>query len=422
MEIEKINRNILCIDLKSFFASCECIERGLDPFKTPLVVSSRTQGTGAITLAVTPYLKTKGVKSRGRLFEIPSHIKYQIVTPRMNLYIKKSSEVISILLDYVSKEDLHVYSIDECFIDVTNYLHLYKMSDIELGKTILRNIYSKTKLTATCGVGPNLLLAKIAMDVDAKHNKDNIAKWTYDDVETKLWKISPLSEMWGIGRRMEINLNKLGIYTVGELANYNKHVLKDKFGVIGTELWRHANGIDNSIISEKNKLKQTAKSYGQSQILFKDYNRNNIRLIIDEMCDTISSRLRKNNKVARVISFGIGYSKNTYGGFYHSIKLDNPTDDKYEILKCCMLIFDNYYKDKPIRKVSISLGSIETKKYVQLSLFKEIETTEKENKFNLIIDEIKNKFGKNSILKATALLPDSTIIDRNKKIGGHNAG
>lgn len=421
MENERINRNILCIDLKSFFASCECIRLGEDPFKVPLVVASTKQGRGAITLAVTPFLKEKGVKSRGRLFEIPSNIKYKIIDPHMSLYIKKSEEVISIFLDYISKEDLHVYSIDEAFLDVTSYLKIYKMTDVELGEKILNDIYKKTGLTATCGVGPNLLLAKIAMDIEAKHNENNIAKWTYDDVKTKLWKIHPLSEMWGIGRRMEINLNKLGIYTVKDLATYNKYILKDKFGVIGLELWRHANGIDNSIISDKNKMKQQAKSYGQSQILFKDYNRNNIRLIIEEMASTISARLRKNNKVASIVCFGIGYSKNDKGGFYHSIKLDTETDNAYEILKCCMTIFDNYYKDKPIRRVSISLGGIKSKKFVQLSLFRPIEETEKESKFNIIIDEIKNKFGKNSILSATALLEDSTIIERNKKIGGHNA-
>ena len=172
-------RNILCIDLKSFFASCECIERGLDPFKTPLVVANKKQGNGAITLAVTPYLKKQGVKSRGRLFEIPSNIEYMIANPRMNLYISKSQEVISIYLDFISEEDLHIYSIDECFLDVTNYLKLYNKTDMELAEEILKSIYEKTGLTATCGIGPNMLLAKISMDIEAKHNFNNIAKDEY---------------------------------------------------------------------------------------------------------------------------------------------------------------------------------------------------------------------------------------------------
>ena len=150
-------RNILSIDLKSFFASCECVERKLDPFKVPLVVANPNQGGGAITLAVTPYLKKQGVKSRGRIYEIPKNIAYAIVPPRMSMYIKYSEKVLSVYLDYVAREDLHVYSIDECFLDVTNYLKLYKKSDYELAEEILSEITKRTGLTATCGIGPNIL-------------------------------------------------------------------------------------------------------------------------------------------------------------------------------------------------------------------------------------------------------------------------
>ncbi|MDE5889069.1 MAG: type VI secretion protein ImpB, partial [Bacilli bacterium] len=226
-------RHILSIDLKSFFASCECVARKLDPFSVPLVVANPSQGGGAITLAVTPALKAQGVPSRGRLYEIPKNIKYTIVPPRMSLYIKFSEKVLSIYLDYVAKEDIHVYSIDECFLDVTDYLKLYKKTDYELAEEILNEITKRTGLTATCGVGPNILLAKIAMDVEAKKYKNGIAKWTYDDVRNKLWKITPLSKMWGIGSRMERRLNKLGIVSVGDLACYDKYKLKDMFGVMG---------------------------------------------------------------------------------------------------------------------------------------------------------------------------------------------
>ena len=168
--------NILSIDLKSFFASCECIARGLDPFSTPLVVANPNQGGGAITLAVTPYLKKQGVPSRGRIFEIPKNIKYKIVPPRMNYYVAMSKKVIGVYLQYVAKEDLHVYSIDECFLDVTHYLKLYKKTDYELAEEILKEITKQTGLTATCGIGPNILLAKIAMDTEAKKYKNGIAK------------------------------------------------------------------------------------------------------------------------------------------------------------------------------------------------------------------------------------------------------
>ncbi len=412
-----IKRNILCIDLKSFFASCECIERGLDPFTYPLVVANPTQGNGAITLAVTPYLKNKGVKSRGRLYEIPHNIKYFIAKPRMSLYIAKSKEVISIYLDFISEDDLFIYSIDECFLDVTNYLKMYKKTDEELAKDILDTIYQKTKLTATCGISYNMLLAKVAMDIEAKHRPNNIAKWTKEDIETKLWQIKPLSKMWGIGPRMEKNLNKLGIFNVGDLARSDQNYLKDKFGIMGLELWNHANGIDTSKISDYKKLSKS-ESYSHSQVLFKDYNGDNIKLIIAEMIDILTYRLRKNNKQAQNIGLGIGYSKNVGGGFFHTIKLDNPTDISYEIYQNCLNIFDKFYEDLPIRKVTISCGNLVKKESIQLNLFTKNEE-QKNNGIDNTIDEIKDKFGKNSILKASSLLEDSTAIERNKKVGGH---
>lgn len=412
-------RNIMCIDLKSFFASCECIERGLDPFKVPLVVANPKQGNGAITLAVTPYLKSQGVASRSRLYEIPKNIKYTIVPPRMKLYIEKSKEIVNIYLDYVAKEDLHIYSIDECFLDVTDYLKLYKKSDYELAEEILKTIQEKTGLTATCGIGPNPLLAKVAMDTEAKKYKNGIAKWNYDDIPNKLWPITPLSKMWGIGKRMEKNLNILNIYSIGDLAKYDPHKLKDKFGIMGTELWNHANGIDTSRIADF-KTEAKDKSYSHSQVLFKDYNESNIRIIISEMVELLTARLRANKKQTTVIGFGISYSKEINSGFYHSLKLEAPTDSNKEIIKYCNIIFDRYYDYLPIRKVSISCGGLIPKQGVQLNLFEKYSDILQENEINKTVDEIKNKFGKNSIIKASSLLPDSTAIERNTKIGGHH--
>lgn len=414
------NNNIICIDLKSFFASCECIRLNKNPFSYPLVVANPNQGDGAITLAVTPYLKTLGVPSRGRIFEIPKNIKYDIIMPHMNYYIQKSKEVVSIYLDYVSKDDLHIYSIDECFLDVTHYLKLYKKTDYELAKEILENIYKKTGLTATAGIGPNMLLAKVSMDIEAKHNKDNISKWTYEDVEKKLWKISPLSNMWGIGKNMERNLNKMNIFSIEDLAKTSSGILKDKFGVIGLELWNHANGIDTSKISDFNGQTKD-KSYSNSQVLFKDYNEKNIFLIINEMVDNLCERLRKNNKEAACFGLGITYSKNTPGGFYHNVKLDNSTDKSNDFIKYANLIFDKFYEGLPIRKVTVCAGKLTDKLGTQLNLFEKYEEKEKNDNINLTLDVIKKKYGKNSVLKVSSLLEDSTVKDRNKKIGGHNA-
>lgn len=414
-----LHRNFLCIDLKSFFASAECLDRGLNPFTTPLVVANPTQGNGAITLAVTPYLKTLGVKSRGRLYEIPKNIKYMIAKPRMSLYLAKSREVVEVYLKYVSLEDLHIYSIDECFLDVTNYLKMYGKSDYELALDILEDVQKSTGLTATCGIGPNMLLAKLSMDIEAKHNKDFIAKWTYDDIPTKLWPIHPLSKVWGIGPRMEVNLNRLGIYSVYDLAHYDRNKLKQKFGVIGTELWNHANGIDLSLIGDMEKTKD--KSYSHSQVLFKDYNGNNIKIIIREMVEVVTMRLHKNHVTSSLIGLGIGYSKDVGGSFYHQIKLDQPTDIESVILANALMIFDKYYEGLPIRKVTISCGRLQEKSGVQLNIFDNIEKIKEQEQIDEAILEIKDKYGKNALLKASSLLNDSTIHERNKKIGGHSA-
>lgn len=410
-------RNILCIDLKSFFASVECVERNLDPFTTPLIVADPSRKGGAITLAVTPYMKTLGVPSRGRVFEIPKNIKYITASPRMSLYVKKSKEVINCFLDFVSKEDMHVYSIDEAFLDVTDYLKLYKMDDITLAKTIMARIKEKTGLTSTCGIGPNLLLAKVALDIESKHSPDFIAKWTYEDVKTKLWNITPLDEMWGIGSKTMKKLNDLGIYKVGDINKYSKDFYKKRFGVLGEELYLHANGIDNSNIKD-DKYEIKNKSYGLSQILYKDYTPEEAILIIKEMCETICKRLRNNKKVCGVVGFGIGYSRSVGGGFYHSKKLSESTDNENVIFSVCKSIYDSYIEEEPIRKVSISLGKITDNNYVQLNLFEEVNETI--NEIPIVVDEINKKFGDNAILKASSLLNYSTIKMRNKKMGGHN--
>lgn len=410
-------RNILCIDLKSFFASVECVERNLDPFTTPLIVADPSRKGGAITLAVTPYMKTLGVPSRGRVFEIPKNIKYITAPPRMSLYVKKSKEVINCFLDFVSKEDMHVYSIDEAFLDVTDYLKLYKMDDVTLAKTIMARIKEKTGLTSTCGIGPNLLLAKVALDIESKHSPDFIAKWTYEDVKTKLWNITPLDEMWGIGSKTMKKLNDLGIYKVGDINKYSKDFYKKRFGVLGEELYLHANGIDNSNIKD-DKYEIKNKSYGLSQILYKDYTPEEAILIIKEMCETICKRLRNNKKVCGVVGFGIGYSRSVGGGFYHSKKLSESTDNENVIFSVCKSIYDSYIEEEPIRKVSISLGKITDNNYVQLNLFEEVNETI--NEIPIVVDEINKKFGDNAILKASSLLNYSTIKVRNKKMGGHN--
>ena len=418
--MEKIQRHILCIDLKSFFASVECVDRGLNPFTTPLVVANKKQGSGAITLAVSPYLKKQGIAGRTRLYEIPKHITYQIVEPRMKRYIEKSKEVVNIYLDFVSLEDLHVYSIDECFLDLTNYLHYYKKNDEEIAEMILKTIEKKTGLTATCGIGPNMLLAKLSMDLNAKKYKNGIAHWTYEDIPTKLWPISPLSRVWGIGKGMEKKLNMLGIYTIGDLAHFDPNKLRQKFGVLGTELWEHANGIDNAVIADfKHQPKE--KSFSHSQVFMRDYYGDEIFLITREMLDVLTRRLRSEHLECASVSFGVSYSKTYGGGFYHSVKLANPTDLTHDLYPVCEMIFERFYEEgMPIRKISIALCKLSPKLGTQLNLFASFESQQKEDELLKAMDDVQLKYGKNSLLKASSLLSHSTIRDRNEKIGGHH--
>ncbi len=416
--MEKIFRNILCIDLKSFFASVECVDRHLNPFLTPLVVANSHQGNGAITLAVTPYLKNLGIKGRTRLYEIPKNISYQIVNPRMKRYVEMSKKVVQIYLDFVSVEDLHIYSIDECFLDVTDYLSYYKMSVECLAQKILETIEKKTGLTATCGIGPNLFLAKVAMDTEAKKYKNGIAQWTYDDVPTKLWTITPLSKIWGIGSRMEKRLHNLGIFTLEDLAKKDPYYLKQKFGILGYELWDHANGIDDAVIKNFKQAKE--KSLSHSQVLMRDYYGDEILLLIKEMLEVLCKRLRNAQVEATHIGFGLSYSKVIGGGFYHSTTLETSSDLASDFYPYCVTLFEEFYEDAPVRKIHISLGGLVKKQGIQLNLFESLEQKEKDEKMVQVVDALSEKFGKNSLLYATSLLSYSTIRSQNEKLGGHH--
>ena len=421
MEAYKLHKNILCVDLKSFYASVECALSGLDPFKTPLVVADKSRGGGSIVLAVTPYLKKLGVPNRCRIYELPKNVDIIYRKPRMEKYLEYSTKIIEIYLQFISEEDMYVYSVDEVFLDVTSYLSYYKKTDYQMAEMILKTIYDKTKIYSTCGIGENMLMAKLALDIESKHSSDFIAKWNYDDIEKKLWPIEPLSQMWGIGHNMEKNLNKLGIKKIGDLAHYDVKKLKNKFGIIGEELYYHSHGIDMSQLQEKMKLKPNSKSYGIGQTLFQDYYKPEIYQIIREMIDDVTRRLRINKKRAKTIHFGLGYSKDVGGGFARQISLSQPTDIASHVYKACAKLMDKFYDNSPIRSVRVSATNlVETKGY-QVSLFEDIEAIIKEHDLFSTVDKIKEKYGKNSITRASSELESSTLKSRNKMIGGHNA-
>lgn len=416
----QLNKNILCIDLKSFYASVECVLRGLDPFKTPLVVADRERSNGSIVLAVTPFLKDRGVPSRCRVYELPQDDDIIFARPQMAKYLEYSAKVIGVYLDFISEDDLYVYSIDEAFLDLTGYLDYYKKTDVEIAEDILNEIYNRLGLTATAGVGPNMLMSKLAMDLEAKKSPTNISKWTYDDIEEHLWPVTPLSKMWGIGSRMEEHLNKLGLRKIGDIAKYSRTSLKRRFGVLGEELWFHTNGIDMSLIEDKDKLSRKPKSYGISQVLFKDYNATNVLTIIREMVDDVTRRLRLTKKRTKTITLSIGYSRGYEAGFSRQTTLEQSTSSTSIIYKTCLEIFDIYYDNYPIRQVGISLSNLTDSNTYQYSLFEDADALEKEQQLEEAIDEIKFRYGNNSVLRATSEEEHSTVKARNKQIGGHH--
>ncbi|MED4298754.1 damage repair protein, partial [Priestia megaterium] len=212
------NRVIICIDMKAFYASVSSVIRGLNPLKTRLAVVGDIKRSGSVVLAATPLLKKEGIKTGSRLFEIPKRKDIHVVNPSMERYIKASNYISSLVLQYVAPEDFHAYSIDELFIDATASLHLFARTPEDLAHRIINEIYRKTRLTATAGIGPNLLLAKVSLDHEAKHSPTGVAYWRYEDIPFKLWSIHPMKDFWGISSATERRLNRLGIYTIKELA------------------------------------------------------------------------------------------------------------------------------------------------------------------------------------------------------------
>lgn len=410
------NRTIAVIDLKAFYSYVECLDRGLDPWSTPLVVADKERGTNTIVLSVSPFLKKHGIPSRCRIKELPKKFKYIYAVPRMERYLEKSADVINVLYHFVSEEDVHVYSIDEAFVDLTSYLEYYHKTPLQMVSTIIKQIKDDTGLQATAGIGDNFFLAKVALDIYAKKERNGIARMSINDIKEKLWPITPLSKVWSIGRRTELKLNAMNIYTVKDIATSDVDYLKSKFGVMGEQLWRHANGIDEADIHEKYEPKEKSLSLGQ--VLFRDYQKDEAVTIIREMVDELGSRLRSQNKMTQIVAIFIGYSKNK-GGFARRSTLLAATDDSEALLEAILELYKKYVTDLAIRNISISFGGLVDSSHQQLNLFEDEKKQEQRHNLQKAMDKLHAKYGKNSVLRASSLLEESTVKERNEYIGGH---
>ena len=412
----------MCIDLKSFYASVECAERGLDPFKIKLVVADPSRGDGAITLAATPAIKRLGVKSRGRIYEIPKNIEYITATPRMSLYMEYSARIYKTILKYICKDDIYVYSIDECFIDATPYLNLYKLKVRDLAKLIIKDIYNTTSITATCGIGTNMFLCKVALDICAKHKSDNIAYLDEDIFKQTLWHHRPLTDFWMIGKGSEARLNALGIKDLYDLAHYDEKILYKVFGINAKTLIDHANGKEDTTIADIKAYKPKSNSLSNSQILFEDYNYKDAYIVLKEMVETNVLELTSKHLVTNHISLYIGYSKDAIKASSSSNLISNTTNSYKILLNEFTILYKKIVNTNyPIRKLGISFGNLKDEYYAQYDLFTDVDEIEKERKAQEALVYIKQKYGKNTVLKGTNFLDKATARKRNTLIGGHNA-
>lgn len=410
-------RTIAVIDLKAFYAYVECLDRGLDPWKAPLIVADKERGKNTIILSVSPYLKAHGVPSRLRVKELPAGFNYIYATPRMDRYIRRSCEVVNVFMDFVAEEDIHVYSIDEAFIDLTTYLSYYKKTGVEMVRMIIEAVKEKTGLQATGGVGNNFFQAKVALDVYAKSSPEWIGTLFDEDVKTKLWPITPLIKIWGIGPNIEKRLNKMGIFKVEQLAQADRGRMVDAFGIMGEQLVDQANGIDEADIHEAYTPKETSITFGQT--LMRDYTKEEARLLIRELNDDLSAKLRARKEVTTKVGLAIGYSSNQ-GGFSRQMSLIKASDDTDVLYDALMTLYDKNCEDLPIRNVHVAYGRLSPRSNVeQLDLFSDPEESEKRRNLQLMIDEIHNKYGKDIILRMSALTDASTAKERHSFIGGH---
>lgn len=425
-------RDILFIDVKSFYATVECAMRGLDPRTTKLVVMSHEENTGnGLILASSPTAKKElGISNVTRADNLPDDPELKIVPPRMSLYIKENMKLNDLFRRFVANEDLMIYSIDESILDVTHSLNLF-YPDLEedryskrrkLARQIQALAEEELGLILSVGIGDNPLLAKLALDNYSKHNEDFLAECTYEEIPEVIWQIPELTDFWGIGRRMKKRLYHLGIDTVEQLAHTNPDLLRQHFGILGEQLYYHANGIDRTILAEASPVVKE-KSYGNSQVLPKNYtDQQEIEIVVKEMAEQVAARIRKHGCQTQCVSLFIGGARGEErSSFSHQMKVP-ATDSTKELTQHVLYLFRKYYTGQVVRHVGISYSRLTFSKGQQLNLFEDPEAAIAEEKLDLIIDKIREKYGFSAIIHATSKLEGARSVARSHLVGGHSGG
>ena len=440
-------RHYICIDLKSFYASVECAERGLDPMTTNLVVADPERSDKTICLAVSPSMKKLGVRNRCRVFEIPKSIKYIMAVPRMQKYIDYAADIYGIYLRYIAPEDIHVYSIDEAFIDVTPYLRKYQKTPKEMAEWFMGLIWKEIGIRATAGVGTNLYLTKIALDIISKHAPDYIGVLDEESYREQLWDHQPLTDFWRIGPGTARSLASLGIFTMRQICAFDEDVLYRKYGIDAELLIDHAWGRESTTMADIKAYKPETKSLTQGQVLMRDYSFDEGRIVIREMVEQLALDLVKKKLLTESVTILAGYSNALHlpmtGG---TASVPVPTNSESMLVDAVLELYDNVVRrDVPVRRFFAYCNKVTPDKGErQLSLFDNLADTGKgrkdaeisagtgfssdndvqdtDRKIQTAMNDIKNKFGKNAIFKSADLQDCATQLDRNMQIGGHRSG
>ena len=491
-------RTFIAIDLKSFYASVECVERGLDPLLTNLVVADASRTEKTICLAVTPSLKAYGISGRARLFEVVEKVRqvnmerlcfspegiftgrsthdpdvqandgweldYIVAPPRMRLYMQYSARIYGIYLRYIAPEDIHVYSVDEVFIDATNYLQSYRMTPRELTVKLIHEVLRETGITATAGIGTNFYLSKVAMDIVAKHipaDKDGVRIAEVDEMSYRrlLWDHRPLTDFWRVGRGISRKLEANGMMTMGDVARRsltNEMQLFKLFGVNAELLIDHAWGYEPVGMKDVKAYKPSTKSFSSGQVLAEPYTFDKARVVVREMADSMALKLVDKGLVTSHVGLSVNYDveslsqERNYDGevatdwygrkvprFAHGAVALEPTSSSRAITKAILGIYDdNVDRKLLVRRLTVVVGSLVARdsvkqaKEVQLDLFADHEAeerrqkerkakAERENRMQKAALTIQKRFGKNAILRGTDFEDGATLRDRNSQVGGH---
>lgn len=391
--------------------------------KVNLVVADPSRGKGAICLAVTPAMKALGIKNRCRLFEIPPSVSYITALPRMRLYMKYSANIYSIYLKFISAEDIHVYSVDECFIDITQYKRIYKKDDKQLAKMLIDEVYKETGIRATVGIGTNLFLAKVALDITAKKAKDFMGFLDEEEFKRSMWHHRPITDIWNIGNGIARRLAKVGIHDLYGVAHFDEGWMYREFGVNAEFLIDHAWGREPCTIADIHAYRSKSKSLSNSQILFEDYNCEDALNVMQEMVDSLVLEMFEQHLVCSSISLFIRYAKDICPPSSASIKLQEITNSYKKLRKYFTDSYQRIVRENcPIRQIGISLNELLDESYVTFDLFTDFTAEEKERQLQKTVLNIKQRYGKNAILKGISYTDKCTARTRNKLVGGHNGG